>query len=143
MLRGNHECRHLTEYFTFKRECWSNLTCLFDQAKLTPHLPLGLHKYSENIYEACIRSFWSLPVAALVDNRFFCVHGGISPELINLSDIATLDRFQEPGSHGLLCDLLWADPITNFGQETENGHGVAPGTKFVHNGTRGCSYFYT
>ncbi|KAF8811200.1 Metallo-dependent phosphatase [Phlegmacium glaucopus] len=123
MLRGNHECRHLTEYFTFKREC--------------------LHKYSETIYEACIRSFCSLPVAALVDGRFFCVHGGISPELMTLNDLTTLNRFQEPGSHGLLCDLLWADPITNFGHENETGQGVPAGTQFLNNATRGCSFFYT
>ena len=104
------------------------------------NFPLGLHKYSENVYEACIRSFWSLPIAALVDGRFFCVHGGISPLLVTLNDILSIDRFQEPGSHGLLCDLLWSDPITNFGNETD---GVAPGTLFQHNGTRGCSFFYT
>lgn len=106
-----------------------------------PHL--GLHKYSDEIYEACVRSFWSLPVAALVDGRFFCVHGGISPELMTLNDLTTLDRFQEPGSSGLLCDLLWADPITNFGYENETGQGVPHGTNFLHNGTRGCSFFYT
>ncbi|TFK34693.1 Metallo-dependent phosphatase-like protein [Crucibulum laeve] len=126
LLRGNHECRHLTEYFTFKREC--------------------LHKYSERVYEECIKSFCALPLTALVDGRFFCVHGGISPSLVHLSDLMTLDRFQEPGSHGLLCDLLWSDPIQNYGHEhepTAQGPGVVPGTTFLHNATRGCSFFFT
>lgn len=66
-----------------------------------------------------------------------------------------MDRFQEPGSHGLLCDLLWADPIAGFGTEdsslpsstTPPSHSlppnVTPTTTFLHNATRGCSYFYT
>ncbi|KAH7890234.1 Metallo-dependent phosphatase-like protein [Phlebopus sp. FC_14] len=126
LLRGNHECRHLTEYFTFKREC--------------------LHKYSQAVYDACLESFCALPVAALVDNRFFCVHGGLSPELITLDDIRRLDRFKEPGSSGLLCDLLWSDPVGNFGYEQEPsqyGPALPPGTTFEHNQTRGCSYFFT
>ncbi|KAF8184843.1 serine/threonine-protein phosphatase 2B catalytic subunit [Pholiota molesta] len=126
LLRGNHECRHLTEYFTFKREC--------------------LHKYSENVYEACLRSFCSLPIAALVDGKFFCVHGGLSPQLITLNDLASINRNQEPGSHGMLCDLLWSDPIVNFGHETEpsaTGPALDRGTTFTHNATRGCSFFYT
>ncbi|KAJ6551754.1 Metallo-dependent phosphatase-like protein [Mycena capillaripes] len=121
LLRGNHECQHLTEYFTFKREC--------------------LHKYSERVYDACIASFCALPVAALVDGRFFCVHGGLSPELVQLSDILALNRFTEPGSRGLLCDLLWSDPIAGFGHEEERS--VPAGTTFLHNATRGCSFFFT
>ncbi|KAF8664226.1 hypothetical protein AX16_000788 [Volvariella volvacea WC 439] len=120
LLRGNHECRHLTEYFTFKREC--------------------LHKYSVAVYEKCIESFCALPITALVDGRFFCVHGGISPELMKLDDLKKFNRFTEPGSTGLLCDLLWADPIANFGQEQPNAYGSST---FVPNATRGCSYFFT
>lgn len=55
----------------------------------------GLHKYSEQVYEACIESFCALPVAALVDRKFFCVHGGISPELNTLNDIATVRHYNE------------------------------------------------
>ena len=48
---------------------------------------VGLHKYSENVYDACIESFCALPVSGLLDGKFFCVHGGISPELNTISDI--------------------------------------------------------
>jgi serine/threonine-protein phosphatase 2B catalytic subunit len=116
------------------------------------------------VYEACIKSFCALPVTALVDDRFFCVHGGISPSLLRLSDLKKvrlyaavpsnvidrvghqMNRFMEPGNDGLLCDLLWCDPIANFGRENEpsaQGPGFRPGTLFLPNATRGCSYYFT
>ncbi|KAI5122876.1 hypothetical protein M0805_003328 [Coniferiporia weirii] len=123
LLRGNHECRHLTEYFTFHREC--------------------TRKYSIEVYNACIRSFCALPLAAVLDRRFLCVHGGISPQLNTLADINNVERFTEPPSHGLLCDLLWADPASNFGNEPDaTTNGVVP-ESFLPNPARGCSYFYT
>ncbi len=73
---------------------------LYVQARMSViagHIPLdwytddtidvGLHKYSAEVYDACIKSFQALPVTALVDRKFFCVHGGISPELDTLRDI--------------------------------------------------------
>ncbi|KAG1760193.1 Metallo-dependent phosphatase-like protein [Suillus occidentalis] len=116
LLRGNHECRHLTDYFTFKLEC--------------------KHKYSERIYDACMDSFCALPLAAIMNKQFLCIHGGLSPELNTLDDIRAIDRFREPPTHGLMCDILWSDPVEDFGQEKMN-------ESFVHNHVRGCSYFFT
>ncbi|PPQ72383.1 hypothetical protein CVT26_006743 [Gymnopilus dilepis] len=116
LLRGNHECRHLTDYFTFKLEC--------------------KHKYSERVYDACMESFCALPLAAIMNKQFLCIHGGLSPELNSIDDLREIDRFREPPTHGLMCDILWADPVEDFGQEKTSD-------SFVHNHVRGCSYFFT
>ncbi|KAJ3796537.1 Metallo-dependent phosphatase-like protein [Lentinula aff. detonsa] len=121
LLRGNHECRHLTDYFTFKLEC----KFFADHSS-----------YSERIYDACMESFCALPLAAVMNKQFLCIHGGLSPELNTLDDIRALDRFREPPTHGLMCDILWADPVEDFGTEKVTD-------SFIHNHVRGCSYFFT
>lgn len=116
LLRGNHECRHLTDYFTFKLEC--------------------KHKYTERVYDACMESFCALPLAAVMNKQFLCIHGGLSPELNTLDDIRAIDRFREPPTHGIMCDILWSDPMEDFGSEKTSEN-------FVHNHVRGCSFFFT
>ena len=81
-------------------------------------------------------SFCCLPLAAVMNKQFLCIHGGLSPELHTLEDLKSIDRFREPPTHGLMCDILWADPLEEFGQEKTSEY-------YIHNHVRGCSYFFS
>jgi len=93
LLRGNHEWRNMTDHFTFREET--------------------INKFDEEVYTAIMESFDAMPLAAIVNDRYLTIHGGISPDLKKLSQISKLDRFSEPPVKGLFCDLLWSDPMND------------------------------
>ena len=52
-----------------------------------------------------------LPIACLINNSYFCVHGGISDQLVDIQKINAIDRFKEIPDMGAFCDFMWADPM--------------------------------
>jgi diadenosine tetraphosphatase ApaH/serine/threonine PP2A family protein phosphatase len=46
---------------------------------------LGTYKYNLPIYDAIMASFDQLPIAAIINKTFFCVHGGLSPDVTTVS----------------------------------------------------------
>eukprot|EP00413_Alexandrium_margalefii_P013864 CAMPEP_0204540770 /NCGR_PEP_ID=MMETSP0661-20131031/17730_1 /ASSEMBLY_ACC=CAM_ASM_000606 /TAXON_ID=109239 /ORGANISM="Alexandrium margalefi, Strain AMGDE01CS-322" /LENGTH=534 /DNA_ID=CAMNT_0051547427 /DNA_START=24 /DNA_END=1624 /DNA_ORIENTATION=+ len=121
MLRGNHECRQMTSFFNFREECE--------------------YKYDVGVYDAIMESFDNLPLAATINGKFLAVHGGLSPDLPFIRAINNIDRFQEPPREGLLCDLLWSDPLEP--KEGEKESAFRKRAPFVHNEVRGCSYYFS
>ena len=105
LLRGNHECAQINRIYGFYDEC--------------------KRRYSIRLWRVFSDVFNCLPVAALVDEKIFCMHGGLSPELKNLDQIKNIMRPTDVPDTGLLCDLLWSDPergVENYG---DNDRGVS------------------
>lgn len=70
MLRGNHECSYINRLYGF-----------YDECKRRSNL---------KIFKIFVDVFNVLPIAAVVNKRIICMHGGLSPEITTMDEIQKL-----------------------------------------------------
>lgn len=77
--------------------------------------------------------FQALPLASVIQDAIFVVHGGLSTQSeLRLADIAAIERDREPPESGLMSDLLWADPQPMLGRSpSKRGVGFAFGPDYT------------
>ncbi len=73
-------------------------------------LYIGKRKYSLKVWKLFVDVFNCLPLCALIEDRIFCMHGGIGPELTKISMLMKVSRPLEIPSSGGVSHLLWSDP---------------------------------
>eukprot|EP00186_Timspurckia_oligopyrenoides_P002431 CAMPEP_0182442424 /NCGR_PEP_ID=MMETSP1172-20130603/1348_1 /TAXON_ID=708627 /ORGANISM="Timspurckia oligopyrenoides, Strain CCMP3278" /LENGTH=344 /DNA_ID=CAMNT_0024637279 /DNA_START=124 /DNA_END=1158 /DNA_ORIENTATION=+ len=111
ILRGNHECASINRVYGF-----------YDEVR---------RRYNVKLWKTFCDTFNCLPVAAIVEEKIFCTHGGLSPKMESMDQIRQLVRPCDVPDEGLLCDLLWSDPAdvdeggTNEDGWSENDRGVS------------------
>ena len=104
LLRGNHESADINRIFGFYDEC--------------------KRKVSLKIYKKFCNLFNILPITALISSKILCMHGGLSPHLVDINQLKQIKRPTEIPDKGLLCDLVWSDPdniAKDFIENTERG----------------------
>ncbi|KAJ4992708.1 Serine/threonine-protein phosphatase PP-Z [Stagonosporopsis vannaccii] len=113
LLRGNHECANVTRVYGFYDEC--------------------KRRCNIKVWKAFVDTFNCLPIAAIVAQKIFCVHGGLSPSLSHMDDIRQIARPTDVPDYGLLNDLLWSDPadMENDWESNERGVSYCFGKKVI------------
>ncbi|TVU20967.1 hypothetical protein EJB05_30574, partial [Eragrostis curvula] len=105
LLRGNHEDAKINRVYGFYDEC--------------------KRRFNVRLWKIFCDCFNCLPMAALIDDKVLCMHGGLSPELNSLDQINDIERPTEIPDEGLLCDLLWSDPSSDTQGWGESDRGVS------------------
>lgn len=82
-------------------------------------------RYNVKLWKTFTDCFNCLPIAAIIDEKIFCCHGGLSPDLQGMEQIRRLMRPTDVPDTGLLCDLLWSDPDKDVQGWGENDRGVS------------------
>ncbi|KAM7275660.1 hypothetical protein ACFE04_017526 [Oxalis oulophora] len=112
LIRGNHEAADINALFGFRIEC--------------------IERMGERdgiwTWHRINRLFNWLPLAALIEKKIICMHGGIGRSINHIEQIENLQRpiTMEAGSI-VLMDLLWSDPTENDGVEGLRPNARGPG----------------
>ncbi|KAG8644121.1 hypothetical protein MANES_11G101700v8 [Manihot esculenta] len=112
LIRGNHEAADINALFGFRIEC--------------------IERMGERdgiwVWHRINRLFNWLPLAALIEKKIICMHGGIGRSINHVEQIENLQRpiSMEAGSI-VLMDLLWSDPTENDSVEGLRPNARGPG----------------
>jgi serine/threonine-protein phosphatase PP1 catalytic subunit len=85
LLRGNHECASINRIYGFYDEC--------------------KRRYSVKLWKVFTECFNCLPIAASVDDKILCMHGGLSPELQVLDQLRKICRPTDVPEQGKKINL--------------------------------------
>nr|XP_015195029.1 PREDICTED: serine/threonine-protein phosphatase PP1-beta catalytic subunit [Lepisosteus oculatus] len=72
LLRGNHECASINRIYGFYDEC--------------------KRRFNIKLWKTFTDCFNCLPIAAIIDEKIFCCHGGLSPDLQSMEQIRRIMR---------------------------------------------------
>ncbi|KAK1428238.1 hypothetical protein QVD17_17067 [Tagetes erecta] len=112
LIRGNHEAADINALFGFRLEC--------------------IERMGENdgiwAWTRFNQLFNHLPLAALIDKKIICMHGGIGRSIHTVDQIEKIERpiTMDAGSL-VLMDLLWSDPTENDSVEGLGPNARGPG----------------
>jgi len=114
--RGNHSIESIALAASYKLKYPQNVFILrgkFENEALCPEY--GLVKELEKKFpkmqpQHFYDLFNVLPLAAVVNESIFCVHGGLSESVKSIEDIQKLDRKMATPKEGPMMDLTWSDP---------------------------------
>ncbi|KAL1932684.1 hypothetical protein VTP01DRAFT_8362 [Rhizomucor pusillus] len=117
LARGNHETDNMNKVYGFEGEVKA--------------------KFSEMMFKLFSETFNALPLAHVIQNKILVVHGGLfSRDDVTLDDIRKIDRLatRQPGTEGLMCELLWSDPQPEPGRgASKRGVGIQFGPDVTKN----------
>jgi serine/threonine-protein phosphatase PP1 catalytic subunit len=108
LLRGNHECPEVNSLYGLLGECESRYG-----------------SEAQTVFNKINEVLCSLPICSIINNKIFCVHGGLSPHLQTIKQINQINRFCKIPDDGLLCDLMWSDPANITDKWGINSRGVS------------------
>lgn len=94
LIRGNHELAPINRMFGFFQEVERRFK---DENFMKLYLQLN-------------DTFNYMPIAAVIDKKVLCCHGGISPLILTLDTISQIKRPIYPRKTGLATDIFWSDP---------------------------------
>ena len=91
VIRGNHEFAEIIDHSSFRSE----LINIYND---------------ETLFDSFMECFNYIPIAANVGDYALCLHGGIGPNFVFVSQIEALQRPITNFENQLVTEILWSDP---------------------------------